>query len=314
MRFEDLKADYADKWARLELSPDTMSVVEGSATRVTMGRARYEAIEAVTGVPWHVIGTIHKMECNCSFKEHLHCGDPLTARTKRVPKGRPVVGKPPFTWEESAVDALRYDGLDKITDWSPERIAYALEKYNGFGSRRHGVPSAYLWSMTRHYGRGKYVADGKWDPWARSQQSGGMAILYVLCLRGVVVFDKPSRAAEPEKLVVNEAENLPRVNPPTAVQTAVRSKSLWVLINAKILLAVGVFTDWLHQMFQWVLWTLGVLPAVKSEVGQAVEQTEQLSTWLKLDGTRISFGVVLVALVVVFVRHLNDKRKMEGGQ
>jgi len=313
MRFEDLRDDYADKWARLELSPDTMSIVEGSATRVIMGRARYEAISAVTGVPWYVIGIIHKMEANCDFGCHLHNGNSLSKKTTDVPRGRPL-GQPPFTWEESAIDALRYDGLDRMTDWCPERVAYALEKLNGFAYRGKNIASPYLWSMTRHYNRGKFVKDHVWDPWARSQQSGGMAILYVLCLRGVVVFDKPSRVVEPEKLVADEAESLPRVDPPTVVQTAVRSKSLWALINVKILLFVGVFTDWLHQAFQWVLWALGVLPAVESEVGQAVEQTEQLSTRLKLDWTRISFGVVLAALVVVFVRHLNDKRKLEGRQ
>jgi len=39
-----------------------------------------------------------------SFKLHLHNGDPLTARTVNVPKGRPKTGQPPFAWGISAKD------------------------------------------------------------------------------------------------------------------------------------------------------------------------------------------------------------------
>ena len=51
--------------------------------------------------------------------------------------------------------------------------------YNGTGYQRFhpDTPTPYLWSWTTLYTRGKYVADGRWDPWAVSQQCGAAAIL-----------------------------------------------------------------------------------------------------------------------------------------
>lgn len=177
--FESLKDEYRQLIATMTLRPDKIGAVNAIAKKIIAARARYEAVEKATDVPWRVIGAIHAMECGLSFKQHLHNGDPLTARTHQVPAGRPVAGKPPFTWEESAIDALKYDGLDEVKDWSPERTAYELEGYNGWGYRLHhpNVKSPYLWSYTNHYVRGKYTADSKWDPGSVSGQSGAMAIL-----------------------------------------------------------------------------------------------------------------------------------------
>ena len=62
---------------------------------------------------------------------HLHNGDPLQARTVHVPSGRPVVGSPPFTWRQSALDALTLKGFHEVGDWSVPHMLYLLEKYNG---------------------------------------------------------------------------------------------------------------------------------------------------------------------------------------
>lgn len=177
--FESLKGEYARLLATMTILPEKLSAADAVARKILAGRARYEAVSKSTGVPWRLIGVIHAMECGLSFKQHLHNGDPLTARTRQVPKGRPTTGTPPFTWEESAIDALRYDGLDKVRDWTPERIAYELEGYNGWGYRSYhpSVLSPYLWSYSNHYTRGKYVQDGKWDASAVSGQCGAIVLL-----------------------------------------------------------------------------------------------------------------------------------------
>ena len=145
---------------------------------------RYEAVGRRTGVPAHVVGILHALEAGLDFSRHLHNCDPLTARTVRVPKGRPAEGTPPFAWEDSAADALALAALDAWTDWSIPGIAYVLERYNGFGYRRHKIPSPYLWSCTTAYTAGKYVADGVWSPTAVSLQCGGMALLRALREQG----------------------------------------------------------------------------------------------------------------------------------
>jgi len=145
--------------------------------KIKANKSRYERVYEVTKVPWPVIAAIHYRESGNSFARHLHNGDPLTARTTHVPPGRPKKGNPPFSWEESAIDALTMQGLHKIVDWSIENTLVLLEKYNGLGYKKKGLPSPYLWSWTDKYKSGKYVADGKFDPKAIDAQCGVAPIL-----------------------------------------------------------------------------------------------------------------------------------------
>jgi hypothetical protein len=118
------------------------------------------------------------MECNFSFKHHLHNGDPLTGYTVHVPANRPKVGHaPPFTFEESAVDAIKLMKYDQVTNWSLSFILLKLEGYNGFGYNRKGIHTPYLWSYSNHYTKGKYVKDGVYDANAVSSQLGAAVIL-----------------------------------------------------------------------------------------------------------------------------------------
>ncbi len=120
----------------------------------------------------------------------MHNGDPLTARTKNVPAGRPVNCNPPFTWEESATDALMYQKIDKWKDWSLPGLLYKLEEYNGWGYRisHPHVLSPYLWSYSNHYTKGKYVADGTWSETAVSKQCGVAVLLRRLAEKGEAEF------------------------------------------------------------------------------------------------------------------------------
>ena len=159
--------------------PNRRAAVDQMVQRITANRARYDKVGKALGVPWYVVGIIHSLEASGDFTRHLHNGDPLTARTTHVPAGRPPTGKPPFTWEQSAIDALRLRGLDRWKDWSVPGTLFELEGYNGFGYRDHhpDVPSPYLWSFSNHYTRGKYVADGRFSPTAVSQQCGAAVLL-----------------------------------------------------------------------------------------------------------------------------------------
>ncbi|PTX92110.1 hypothetical protein DB346_24490 [Verrucomicrobia bacterium LW23] len=174
-----MRAWYRNLWDTMRIG--TAPAITSAVARITRGRTQYAAIEAKTGVPWRVVGILHYMECNCDFAKHLHNGDSLRARTVQVPKGRPLKGTPPFTWEASALDALDHDGFLNQSDWTTEATLYRLEKYNGWGYFRHtNILSPYLWSMSNHYTRGKYVADGKFDASAISQQVGAAVLLAVL--------------------------------------------------------------------------------------------------------------------------------------
>jgi len=172
---------YARQFRACRIKPEHEREVRAQAARIMVSVETYEKVAGrFPGMPWWVVGVLHSMECNLNFKQHLHNGDPLTGRTVQVPKGRPVAGKPPFAWEESAIDALVCDRLDQVKDWSPGNALVMLENYNGTGYRRKGVPSPYLWSFTDQYRCGKYTADGRYDALAVSKQCGCAALLKVL--------------------------------------------------------------------------------------------------------------------------------------
>ena len=158
-------------------------------TMMRQSRPRYEGIARRTGVPWYFIAAVHGLEASFNFRGHLHNGDhPLSQRTRQVPAGRPSVWLPPSDWESSALDALRMMGFAGASDWSLARLLYRIEAYNGFGYRRMGRATPYLWSFSTLYSRGKFVADGRFNPNARSQQCGAAVMLKVLKQAGEVSF------------------------------------------------------------------------------------------------------------------------------
>ena len=179
--FQQLKPSYTNLFGKMVVNHEAMPELQDIVSNIKKGEAQYKEVESATGVPWRFIGIIHSMECNCSFKEHLHNGDPLTHRTVQVPSGRPLNGNPPFTWKDSAIDALSMRHLNGANDWSIEGILYQLEAYNGWGYRNnHGINSPYLWAGSNQYTSGKYVSDGKYDPNAVSKQIGGALLLKYL--------------------------------------------------------------------------------------------------------------------------------------
>jgi lysozyme family protein len=172
-----LAKEYSDLFNRCEIAPDKMAEVDEVVQRILDFQNRYAAIAAQSNVPWYVIAVIHNMECGLDFTKHLHNGDSLKHRTVNVPAGRPKTGQPPFTFEVSALDALKYDKLTEWKDWSIGGICYKLEGFNGWGYRARGINSPYLWSCSNLYTRGKYIRDNVWSDKAVSGQCGAAVIL-----------------------------------------------------------------------------------------------------------------------------------------
>lgn len=162
------------------INPDKIWKVDNIIKRIKLNQLKYEWVADALHIPWQPIAAIHYRESGNSFTRHLHNGDPLTARTIHVPAGRPLKGSPPFSWEDSAVDALKLQGFDKVKDWSIGATLDLLEKYNGLGYKKKGIPSPYIWNFSQNYAKGKYVADGKFDPEAIDQQCGVAIILKLL--------------------------------------------------------------------------------------------------------------------------------------
>jgi lysozyme family protein len=194
-----LRREYNDLFSKCSTLPAFAGAVERAAAIAIANKARYDVVSSATGVPWFVIAAIHNLECSQRFDQHLHNGDPLKARTVNVPSGRPA--KFPCSWEESAIDALEFDGFDRWRDWSIAGALFKLESYNGFGSRNRGVHTPYLWCGSFDdlngdgrfepnelpiYVGGKYVKDRVWDPNAQSKQIGAAVLLHHFASHGII--------------------------------------------------------------------------------------------------------------------------------
>jgi lysozyme family protein len=197
----EIKPEYADLFAHMEIRPEKVGTpgnpdsIEWYTRRIASGKSRYETISQQTGVPWHVIGIIHGLECSFNFQQHLFNGDSLKDYTHHWPPGYPKdKGNPPFTFEDSAVSALNYDKIAQNKDWTLAAQLYELERYNGFGYRqRLAMASPYLWSFSNYYVKGKFkeiLVGGRYravyDPNLVSKQCGAAVILKQLTLDGLV--------------------------------------------------------------------------------------------------------------------------------
>jgi len=252
--FAQLEGEYSELLKEVQVNQNTR--VNATAARLLSFADKYKEVSDATGVPWEVIGVIHYRESNCDFGTHLHNGDTLRKRTTHVPAGRPLKGTPPFTWVESAIDAIKYDKLDKVTDWTMERMCYELEKFNGFGYRRESIdiPSPYLWSGTDHYQIGKFESDGHYNRSLKDAQLGVIPILLVLFKKDL----KKTITQVEKKEIVDASRKLTLMqrvrNAIAAVVAAVAGLDYWDLISkvkqfatdhAGILLVGGAASIWL---------------------------------------------------------------------
>lgn len=168
-----------NKWNAALLNPPTLKQVEANAGVILKDKAIfYDRVAVTTGVPWWLIGCFDMREESFDHTKNLCNGDSLKYPTTDVPRG---VG--PFaTWGEGAIFAMHYDRLaaKDVIGWIIE-----AERFNGEGYHKHSDPAApqspepspYLWSFTSVYTRGKYAADGAWNPALVDQQVGVVSVI-----------------------------------------------------------------------------------------------------------------------------------------
>ncbi len=164
---------YAKAWDALRISPYRIKEIGNWAKKIVAAKARYQAIERVTGVPWYWIGPVHVRESSMDWNASLAQGDPWNRASTHVPAGR----GPFASWEAAAIDALQLQGLTRVKDWRLEKVLYHGEAYNGWGYYAHGVPSPYVFGATNIQKPGKYVADGRWSSTTMDTQPGTAAML-----------------------------------------------------------------------------------------------------------------------------------------
>ncbi len=170
-----LKLHNATRWQQMQIPQRFLHLLDIVAARLVAAKARYQTVEAGTKVPWFVIGVIHEREASQSWRGNLAQGDPWDRPSIHVPRGR----GPFSSWEAAAIDALTNCGpyAARWHDWTPGGALTLLEQYNGLGYAARGIPSPYVWASTNQYVKGKYIADGHFDPDAIDTQLGCAGLL-----------------------------------------------------------------------------------------------------------------------------------------
>ena len=189
----ELVAQYEYLFDSWRIKPLQRATSLALCARVLTRKSRYADIETTLRVPWYFTAMVHQMESGGNFKTHLHNGDPLAHRTVHVPAGRPLeapLDGGAYSWAQSARDALQLQGLHKWRDWSLGGTLFQLERYNGFGYRKRGVPSPYLWAGSSVEKPGKFTGDGVFDSCAVSGQIGAATLLHGMRWLGMVEFAK----------------------------------------------------------------------------------------------------------------------------
>jgi lysozyme family protein len=185
--FDRLKPDYQIRFERMKITELGVHKARAELSSLRTYRSSYNTVEILSKVPWYWIGLTHIREAGDppNFHAWLHNGDPMfnhnhkPVQTVHVPRHRPP--DPNVSWENGAFDALQMMGLVGISDWSPERCAWAWEKFNGFGYRDfHYVPSPYLWGLSSEQLPGKYTSDGHFDESKMDEQLGAMTALKLI--------------------------------------------------------------------------------------------------------------------------------------
>lgn len=216
----ELAREYELLFAACRIRTDRLPDVDAVVNMVAGHKTSYENVGKPLGIPWFVVGVIHSMECSCDFNSHLHNGDPLSNYTVHVPAGRPDKGSPPFSWEASATDALTYQKFNAWPDWSLAGILFKLELYNGWGYRKRGRVTPYLWSFSNLYVKGKFVTDGVFNPEAISKQIGAAVILKRMLEKSVLTMADLGLKPAPQILV-------PPPTPPGQFRYSHDLKSQW---------------------------------------------------------------------------------------
>lgn len=148
-------------------------------------RSRYEFVQSKANVPWYFTAALHFMEASNKMNGNMMNGQPINQVTTIVPKGY----GPWNTWEESAIDAFKYDGLAAKPKefWTFGNMLMSAEKYNGLGYRKRGILSPYVTSFTNMSNEvGGFPRDHVYDPAYKHDRPSVGSILLRMHERNII--------------------------------------------------------------------------------------------------------------------------------
>jgi len=156
-----LKAANLARWSAASVTPSLIPTVDAVSHRLAAAKARYQTVEAKTGVPWAVIAVIHERESSQAGPPRWPRAIPGINRrsTFRLVVARSPHGRLPPRTRWRSVRRMPRSGPT-----GPSAARSACSSNKTASATRRGIPSPYVWATTNQYHRGKYIADGHFDP------------------------------------------------------------------------------------------------------------------------------------------------------
>lgn len=237
-----LKKEYDELWKSCVVSDNNLPYVTWATNICISHKPRYEEIAAKAMCPWYLVGILHCTQSRFDFSSHYYNGDPLSDRTVNYPAGKPTDGMPPFSWEQSALSALRDFGAGNIVVWDVAHVLYFCESVHQFNYRdgygKEVTPpyrSPYLWAMTNHYIKGRFHDDGKFDPNSVYSSVGVAAVLKMIESRGMMPTE----------------EQVAPLNPfESSKKPTLQNQVLQLNYHLSLLIKDGEFARWIKENYE----------------------------------------------------------------
>ncbi len=277
------KRGYENMWKAATVLPTYKARAQAAAKKIIGLKEFYQEAEKATGAPWWWLGCIHYREADCNPRGCLANGDPIIGTGRRTTNEPPRRG-PYSSFAESAVDALRYEGLTRpqhVISW----LLWGAEKINGYVKSRN---SSYIWAGTTKMDHGMWVRDHVFDPSKDDPRPGVAAIMKELFEIDHGLEPKSSAPVSP--VVVGGGASIPVIagsihlgDPAYAIGAAI---ALAIILAAYAVNSSGVgkvstiFTNWktsslggtslFVSVWQLVGMVMGTTPVDPATVGTVV--------------------------------------------
>ena len=175
--FSVLRPEYVTLLATMTITRPKEELAAAEQLLLADNISRYRAVGDKLGIPPALIAALDMRESSANPRSALGQGDPWNKVSTHEPKG---FGPFP-SWEAAAEFYLKREDFDQTSAaWDMPYCCWKGEAWNGFGPRDHGIHTGYLWAGTNHYIRGKYIADGKWNPQTVDIQLGIIPLMLTM--------------------------------------------------------------------------------------------------------------------------------------
>lgn len=124
--------------------------------------------------------------------------------------------------------------------------------------------------------------------------------------------ERAALVAEIEATMADYAEPAPAEPPPAKpapiMSTAYGSRTTWAQIMAVVSIVCGVLTEWARDTWEWVLWAIGIIPAIAREAKEGLTSAQEMALWFGLNWKSIAVTIAAVCVSVAIWRHVDSKR------